>query len=77
MSFPSLISQKLGEIPILFRTFFSKLSSLAYIFLKINIFRSAMFYYVIHDFGTNGKMRPYLIPRKTMVNKSRMFDRFK
>ena len=37
MSFPSLISQKPGEIPI-FRTFLAKFSILAYISLKIGYF---------------------------------------
>ena len=37
MSFPSLISQKPGEIPI-FRTFLAKFSILAYISLKISYF---------------------------------------
>ena len=49
MSFPSLISQKPGKIPI-FGTFLAKKSIfmiLAYISLKIDIFRSAMFNFVI------------------------------
>ena len=44
--FPFFISRKAGEIPI-FGTFLAKKSILAYISLKINIFRLAMFYYVI------------------------------
>ena len=44
--FPFFISKKTGEIPI-FRTFLAKKSILAYISLKIDIFRSAMFYNVI------------------------------
>ena len=68
--FPLFISKKAGEIPI-FGTFFSEKSILGYISLKIDIFRSAMLYYIIvtsyhtltdfHDFGINGKKRPYLI----------------
>ena len=41
-----LYKQKPGEIPI-FGIFLAKNSILAYILLKINIFRSVMFYYVI------------------------------
>ena len=44
--FPFFISKKPGEIPI-FGIFLAKNSILAYILLKINIFRSVMFYYVI------------------------------
>ena len=65
---PSFISEKPGEIQI-FGSFLAKKSILAYISLKIDIFRSAMLYYVIvtsyvdrfHDFGINGKRRPYPI----------------
>ena len=44
--FPFFVSKKPGEIPI-FWTFLAKKSILAYISLKIDIFRLAMFYYVI------------------------------
>ena len=44
--FPFFISKKPGEIPI-FVTFLAKKSILAYISLKIDIFRSALLYYVI------------------------------
>ena len=44
--FPFFISKKPGEI-LIFGTFLAKKSILAYISLKIDIFRSAMFYYVI------------------------------
>ena len=45
--FPFFKSKKPGEIPI-FGTFLAgKKSTLAYISLKINIFRSAILYYVI------------------------------
>ena len=42
--FPFFISKKPGEIPI-FGTLLAKKSILAYISLKIDIFRSAMFWY--------------------------------
>ena len=48
----SLLKQKPGEIPI-FGTFLAKKSILAYISIKIDIFRSAMFYYVIVTSNVN------------------------
>ena len=44
--FPFFIGKKPGETPI-FGTFLAKKTILAYISLKIDIFRSAMLYYII------------------------------
>ena len=45
--FSFFISNKLGEIPIFGTVLAKKKSIFAYILLKIDIFRSAMLYYVI------------------------------